>query len=54
MDTIIADCLLMFADVRTKQCNLQNPSEINSIFYIHIAFNKRFSVGFVIVLLQIS
>jgi hypothetical protein len=42
MDIIISDCLLMFADVSTKQCKLQNPSEISLIFCIHIAFNNLF------------
>jgi hypothetical protein len=45
MDTVISDCLLMFADVITKQCKLQNSSEISLILYIPIAFNNLFQLG---------
>jgi len=45
MDAIISDCFLMFSDVITKQCKLQNPNEISLIFYIPITFNNLFQMG---------
>ena len=45
MDTIISDCLLMFADAITKQCKLQNPSETSVIFYIPVTLSNLFQLG---------